>query len=240
VVEKVYPSGSELPANLLKFYIHFSKPMRESRDIFGHFHLLGPDGKEVEDPWRHTELWSADGKRLTLYFQPGRVKRGVNLREEIGPPLEPNRRYTLLIDDKLRDAEGQPLAKAYRKEFRTTAEEATRIRLEDWQVQPPPVGTTKPLVLQFPRPLDRALLERFLTITDAGDQPVQGRIEAGPQEKTWRFHPEQPWQQARHELAVDSRLEDLAGNTPLQAFDLDLEKTGEEAVRLRLPFRPLD
>src|SRR5262249_6927483 len=105
VVDRVYPTASELPANQLKFYIHFSRPMRETRDICNHFHLSGRDGEPVPDPWRRTELWSADGKRLTLWIHPGRIKQGVNLREEFEPVLSPGREYTLVIDDKLLDAD---------------------------------------------------------------------------------------------------------------------------------------
>src|SRR5262249_33143360 len=96
-VQVVYPTADVLPANLLKFYIHFSRPMRESRAIFDQIHILDEKGRAVSDPWRRTELWSADSKRLTLWIHPGRIKRGVGPRETEGPVLTPGRKYTLVI-----------------------------------------------------------------------------------------------------------------------------------------------
>src|SRR5262245_21611194 len=97
VVERIYPTADVLPANQLKFYIYFSKPMREGEAIFERIAILDEHGKPVEDPWRRTELWTADAKRFSLWIHPGRIKNGVNLREEFGPVLEPNKAYTLVI-----------------------------------------------------------------------------------------------------------------------------------------------
>ena len=59
--------------------------------------ILDEQGTLVEDPWRRTELWTADARRLSLWIHPGRIKNGVNLREELGPVLEPNKTYKLII-----------------------------------------------------------------------------------------------------------------------------------------------
>src|SRR5262249_43304176 len=74
VVEMVYPTADKLPANLLKFYVHFSRPMREGPAIFDRIHLLDADDRPVPEPWRLTELWSDDCRRLTLCIHPGRIK----------------------------------------------------------------------------------------------------------------------------------------------------------------------
>jgi hypothetical protein len=236
-VEKVYPTADELPANQLKFYVHFSRPMREGREIFDHFQILGEDGTPVLDPWRRTELWNEDGRRLTLWIHPGRIKEGVKLREELGPVLVPGRRYTLVVGPKLLDADGQPLAAAFTKKFRAGEPLRTLPRVEDWTVRPPRAGTAQPLVVEFPRPMDRALLDRLVRVLDGEGSPVAGRVEVGPEERTWLFHPEQPWRAAAYSVAVDSRLEDLAGNTPLRPFDVDLEARRPAASKLQLPFR---
>ena len=80
-VEAIYPSGDRLPANLLKFYIHFSRPMREGEPVFDRIRLIDDRGREIGDPWRRVDLWTPDARRLTLYVHPGRIKRGVNLRD---------------------------------------------------------------------------------------------------------------------------------------------------------------
>src|SRR6186713_2761613 len=76
-VDAVYPSAATLPANHLKFYIHFSAPMRQGV-FLDHCKLLDDHGRMImTEPFRETELWSEDGKRLTLWLHPGRQKTGV-------------------------------------------------------------------------------------------------------------------------------------------------------------------
>jgi hypothetical protein len=235
-VEHLYPTGPEVPANLLKFYVHFSRPIRAGRDVFDHFHLRMADGTEVPDPWRRTELWSDDGKRLTLWVHPGRVKEGVNLREDLGPVLEPDREYTLAIDAHLADTAGQPLGREFTRKYRAIAAEHSRVRAQDWTVRAPAAGTRAPLMLTFPRPLDRALLDRMLVIRDGRGETVAGRIEVAEAERKWSFRPNRPWTAGEYIVAVDGRLEDLAGNTPLRIFDLDLRRPDAEAAVLSLSF----
>ena len=94
---EVFPSGDTVPANHLKFYLNFSERMEQGK-IFRHFRLTDlATGIPVEEPFRETELWSDDGKRLTLWLHPGRQKTGVNLNMDLGPVLEPRRRYALEI-----------------------------------------------------------------------------------------------------------------------------------------------
>lgn len=238
VVEHVYPSSNVLPANHLKFYIHFSRPMREGEEIVDRIRLLDKDGQPVAGPWRRTELWSGDCRRLTLYIHPGRVKEGVNLREELGAVLEPDREYTLVVVGDLQDADGQPLKEAFTKKFRTTAAERSRPLPQEWQVTPPAAATRQPVTLTFHRPLDRALLDRFLTVVDSDGQAVPGRIEVGSEERSWSFHPERPWKAATYQVHVDERLEDLAGNTPLRLFDTDLRNRQLTPPRLTIVIRP--
>jgi hypothetical protein len=236
-VETVYPTADKLPANLLKFYLHFSKPMREGPAVFDHVQLLDDKGEPVEDPWRRTELWNADATRLTLWVHPGRIKEGVNLRDDLGPVLEPNRRYTLVVSEKLSDAEGRPLGKAFKKVFRTTAAARDAIEVSAWTAAAPEPGTRKPLVVTFPRPLDRALLDRSLTITDAVGKPIAGRGEVGTAERSWAFTPEMPWAVGAYTITAADRLEDLAGNTLLRPFDRNLDLPQRKDPPRSLPFR---
>lgn len=237
LIAAVYPSTEEVPANLLKFYLHFSKPMREGPAIFDHFQLLDDKGEAVEDPWRRTELWNEDATRLTLWIHPGRIKEGVNLRDDLGPVLEPNRKYTLVIDEKLLDAEGRPLGAAFKNTFRTTAAIRTVIEVREWTTSSPEAGTSKPVEAKFPRPLDRALLGRSLTVTGAGDKPVLGTVELGAKERSWSFVPMRPWTEGEYTITVDDRLEDLAGNTIRRPFDLNLKAPPMKKPPLTLTFR---
>lgn len=238
-VVAVYPGSDVLPANQLKFYLHFSRPMREGRAIFDHIRLLDERGVALAEPWRRTELWSADGQRLTLWIHPGRIKRGVGLREAEGPVLQANRRYTLEVGAALCDTAGTPLGQPRRKEFRTVDDDRRRPLPEQWQIGPVRAGTRAVLQIDFPEPLDRALLDRCLTIHDRDGRVVPGRIEVSDRERRWRFTPDGPWASVAHRLLVDADLEDLAGNTPVRLFDVDLRDPRPDIPRLTLPFRPI-
>ena len=67
-VAVVYPSADELPANLLKFYLHFSKPMREGPAIFDHFQLLDDKG----EAWGTSDEKPQGGTLSTLNMTAGR------------------------------------------------------------------------------------------------------------------------------------------------------------------------
>ncbi len=236
-VAAVYPSADELPANLLKFYLHFSKPMREGPAIFDRIKLLDEKGEEVEDPWRRTELWNEDATRLTVWIHPGRIKEGVNLRDEIGPVLEPNRRYVLVLSEKLLDADGRLLGTVFKKTFRTTAVVRSALELKDWKLDVPKANTTQSLELRFPRPLDRALLGRSLTVLDANGELVPGKATVGEREQSWTFQPDRPWKVGDYTLSAHESLEDLAGNTLLRPFDLDLKLPAKKEAPRTLRFR---
>ena len=118
-VEHVYPSANVLPENQLKLYVHFSAPMRRG-EAYLHIDLLDDEGQEVELAFLELdqELWTRDFRRLTIPFDPGRIKTGLVPNLEKGRALIPGRIYTLVIGDEWRDAAGQPLLREYRKTFR--------------------------------------------------------------------------------------------------------------------------
>ena len=91
------------------------------------------------------------------------------------------------------------------------------------------------LIVDFPRPLDYALLQRAITVDG-----VKGKVEASPGETQWRFTPETPWTQADYRLTVNTTLEDLAGNRVGRAFDVDTfqEVTAQiQTETVSIPFR---
>jgi hypothetical protein len=223
VVEHVYPSRDELPENLLKFYLHFSAPMSRG-EAYDHVRLLDEAGKPVVSPFLELgeELWSPDGKRFTLFIDPGRIKHGLKPREDLGPVLEAGKKYTLVIDRGWADAAGNPLKEAYRKPFRAVASAEQPPDPKTWRVEAPPAGTTRPLEVRFPGPLDHALLERLLRVTDAAGRDVAGTGTAGDQETRWRFTPARPWPAGDYRLVIGTALEDLAGNRIGRPFEVDV------------------
>jgi hypothetical protein len=240
VVENVYPTSNKLPENLLKFYIHFSAPMSQG-NVYRNLKLLGPSGKAIELPFLELqdELWDAEGKRLTLLFDPGRIKRGLKPREELGPVLEEGKTYTFVIDPKWRDARANPLRKAFRKTFKVLAPLHKGPDPGQWKVVAPPAGTRTPLVIRFPRPLDHALLSRVLWVADAKGKVLEGKVSLSQEETRWHFTPQHVWPEGTYSLRVQTTLEDLAGNNIVRPFEVDVFRPMQRKVKtktLKIPF----
>jgi hypothetical protein len=236
-VAQVYPSTDVLPENQLKLYVCFTAPM-QTGEAWGRLHLLDSAGAPVELPFLEIdqELWNPGYTRLTVLFDPGRIKRGVLPLREIGPSIRAGETYTLVIDRGWRDGRGAPLAGPYRKLFRVGPPDREPIDPARWRITSPRAGTTEPLVARFDEPLDYAMLQHALTV--AG---VTGKVELERDETEWRFTPTLPWKNAAYRLIVQAALEDLSGNRVGRAFDVDVfepitRKIPNETVSLR--FRP--
>jgi hypothetical protein len=240
-VSHVYPSAKVLPENQLKFYLHFSRPMSRG-DAYQHVTLLDSDGQPVERPFLELgeELWDRTGTRFTLYFDPGRIKRGLKPREIFGPALEEGQSYTLVIAPTWRDADGQPLAAEYRKPFRVVAPDDEQPFTAKWRVAPPAAQLRAPLDVRFPEPLDHAMLLRVLHVVNEADEPIPGEITVSENETRWQFTPDEPWQAGNYRLVIDSALEDLAGNSIRRPFEVDMARpveTEEVIETVSVPFR---
>lgn len=232
VVRHVYPSRDKLPENQLKFYLHFSAPMSR-REAYQHIQLLDEKGKPVDLPFLELdeELWDPDGKRFTLFFDPGRIKRGLKPREEVGPALIEGKNYTLVIDRKWADAQGNPLKETHRKSFRVLAPDDTPPDPRTWKVEPPLAGRAAPLTVRFGKPLDHALLQRLLWVTDAQGKQMTGKVQVTEEETCWQFTPDRPWQAGAYDLVADTTLEDLAGNSIGRPFEVDLFRPVQREVK---------
>jgi hypothetical protein len=235
-VVKVYPTADVLPANVLRFVIYFSQPMRGGEEIFDQIRILGPDGKQIDEPWLLDEIWDEDGKCLIIYIHPGRIKWGVELRELMGPVCYPNKEYSLVVGGAMCDAAGQKLGKDFVKKFRTTDEDRVRVDLGAWKIQAPAAGSRQPVVVAVGKSIDHKSFQRFLTVRDAKGHPVAGTGSVGMDDKSWAFVPERAWQKGEYRIDVGGRLEDVAGNTPLRPFDLDLKAPPLPTQRMSLSF----
>lgn len=239
-VEHVYPTANRLPENQLKFYVHFSAPMSRG-ESYKHVHLLDGGGKEVNHPFLELdeELWDPEGRRFTLFCDPGRVKRGLKPREELGPVLEEEKSYTLVIDNQWLDANGKPLKDSHRKFFSVGQPDDQPPDPKTWKIEPPADGTRKPLCVVFPKPMEHALLERTIQVADAKGNKLAGTITVANEEKLWCFAPAQSWQAGKYTLVVDKILEDLAGNSIGRPFEVDVLHPMRQKVQsefVKLPF----
>lgn len=225
----VYPT-SDVPENLLKLYIHFSQPMRPAGP-YDHIYLLDDNGTRVDPPFVEIEppLWDVDTKRLTLLFEPGRIKRGIRQHTDLGLPLSKDAIFTLVVDTQMRDASGQALGRAHESTFRTVEDDRSSPRTESWQIRVPRAETRHALVLTLDEPLDHALLQSMITI-HLEDQIIDGKIVIAQAETEWRFTPEEAWLEGDYELRTNVLLEDLAGNRIDRLFDVDMMVTEEQTM----------
>jgi hypothetical protein len=241
VVDHVYPSRGTVPENLLKFYIHFSAPMSRG-EAYEHVRLLDAAGKPVEAPFLELreELWDGPGRRFTLFFDPGRIKRGLKPREEVGPALEEGKSYTLVVDRAWPDAQGDPLKEAYKKAFRVTAPDEHQPDPKQWKVRAPAADTKDKLVVTFPGPLDHAMLERVLWVSDDRGQEVEGAITVGDEETRWEFTPKLRWRGGAYNLVAETTLEDLAGNSIARPFEVDVFHPIQRRVETKMVKVPFE
>jgi hypothetical protein len=220
-VEHVYPSADVLPSNQLRLYIYFSAPM--SRGESGlRIQVLDENGKVLEGIFLPgEELWDPNYRRLTMTFDPGRIKRGLTSNMKVGPPIAEGQRYTLAIDREWKDARGVPMVAGFRKIFRGGPAKRDPPDPRQWRVNAPRAGGSDALTVVFPSPMNYALLQRMLQVANARGA-VSGTVSADRQETEWRFTPQEPWKAGDYQLVVDTGLEDLAGNHIGQAFDIDV------------------
>jgi hypothetical protein len=224
-IEHVYPSAGVLPSNALRLYIYFSAPMSKGQ-AWKRIHLVDDNGKADELAFLVAEeLWDSDYRRLTVFFDPGRIKRGVLPNLELGLPIIDGRQYTLVIDREFLDANGLPLTEVFRKTFRGALPERARIDPKQWHLSSPKAGTFETFDVEFLKPLDYALLQRCLKV--AG---VAGTVSIDHDESRWRFTPAQAWKAGDYTLTMDLALEDLAGNRIDHPFDVDTSDHRSEAV----------
>ncbi len=224
-VAAVYPSANRLPENTLRLYVHFTGPVIRG-NVYRHMKLVRDDGYEVKEPFLEIEeeLWSADGNRLTVLFHPGRVKRGLVPREEEGPILEDGRTYTFSISEKWEDTEGRPIVRGFTKTFTAGPPDDQAVDLSVWAVMAPRAGSTSPLIVKLPKPLDHALLGRLVSVEDAAGKPVPGTLTVGGGERVLTFDPKMPWAKGEYRLVADTRLEDVCGNRVGEPFEVDVFK----------------
>ena len=240
VVKHAYPSTPVLPENLLKFYVHFSAPMSRGH-IYDHIHLRDDAGRDIELPFLEIdeELWNPEMTRLTLFIDPGRIKRGVRPLEEVGPALEEGTSYRLVIDAGWKDGSGIPLKETFRKAFQVGPPDREPPDPARWKIKAPAAGTREALTISFPEPMDHALAQRVIRVAASQDKVVSGEATLENDERGWRFVPDHPWSRGPHHLLIHTTIEDLAGKNIGKTFEVDLFDDVQKRLThslVRVPF----
>ena len=239
-VVAVFPSAHRLPENLLKFYLHFSQPMQQG-DSYRYLQLVDLDSQmPVELPFLELgeELWDPTGQRLTVLFDPGRIKQGLKPREIAGPVLVAGRRYRLQISKKWQSASGHGLTAPFHKDFEATRADTIQPSAVKWKIDSPTPASRDPLTIAFAESLDHAMLERVISVEVDG-HPVAGKIAIDSEETRWVFTPSRPWPSkiGTLQLRCDTTLEDNAGNSIGRAFEVrgGIATLPDASIVIRVP-----
>src|SRR5688500_6375250 len=183
--------------------------------------LLRDDSDTLENTFLNLqpEIWNADGTVLTLWLDPGRIKRELIPNKELGPPLQANERYSLHVDSSWQSKDGQSLLKSYSKTFVTKERDDLLPGIHAWKILAPSAGTKDVLEIRSREPLDYYLWKETITIKNLKGEPVAGVIEVSSGQKVLKFFPDAEWTKGTFTIHVEDRLEDLSGNNLDHAFD---------------------
>jgi hypothetical protein len=235
-VVSLTPSAAVWPENLLRLYLTFSAPMRLGV-AWPHIRMLDAAGAPMGGMFVEIdqELWDPRGERLTVLFDPARIKRGLVDNIDEGPPLVVGARCVLEVDAGWRDAAGARLAEPFRREISVGPPLRAALDPADWRLTPPN-APDQPLVVDFPHPLDAALALRAFTVR-RGQAETLCRASLDRNETRLTLTPEHGWRAGRYSLVADPVLEDIAGNRIGRPFDIDTRVHGRpEAHGAELAF----
>ncbi len=209
--------GSVAPANLLKFHLTFDRPMHEG-DVYRHVALIDANGYAVEQAFVETvpELWNDDRTRLTLIMHPGRVKRGLDMHDRMGPGLRAGQSYCLVVSPDMRDANGHEFGEEIRHCIDVSNDDRHSPDPAKWKLTTPAANTREPITINFDEEMDYITAQRMISVNVEG-KLVRGQVWSDGWQ--WTFRPDQPWAEGAYRVAVDPRIEDLAGNRLDRLFD---------------------
>ena len=237
---EIYPTAEVLPANLLRMYVYFPRPMGIEEGL-GNVHLLNDKGVAIEGAFlsNRIDLWSADRQRLTVLFDPGRVKTGLAAHDQLGRALTVDQSYTLLVSGDAMDAEGCAIGADARHRFSVEAPDTKAPAPSQWTVTPPAASTRQALEIDLGSPHDHVSLAYRIRVLDSDGAILPGKISLGAGEKTWNYVPRAPWLSASYSVVIASNLEDLAGNRPGRPFDRSAGQ-GQNDWTNHLRFAPIE
>jgi len=229
-VVSIFPSANKLPENLLRFYVYFNTPMKKGQAL-KHVKLVDAAGNIDNHAFMEfkQELWSADGKRFTLLFDPGRIKRGVSTIRELGPALLEGNNYQLIISGDWQDVYGQELSIKTTKDFVVAPAYRQQIEIKGLITQPG-ANSNDSLRILFDRMIDHALVQSMIRVEDENKKLISGHWEISEDEKIVQFIPKELWKKGTYRIIMDSRFEDVAGNNLSSLLD---QKTGAKNSNLQ-------
>lgn len=218
----VQPSGAGIPANLLRLSIVFSTPVEGS--VLSRIGLSRAGAGALQEPFLQQELWSPDGRTLTLLLHPGRVKTGLVAREQWGPVVSEG-------DDVVLTFDGRAI-----KRWHVGAVRANGPLASTWKLSPVHPGSRQPLVVTLDGPIDGRDVD-YLAIVGADDRLLDGCAQLQNGETTWVFTPDKAWARGEYRLVVRRTLEDPAGNRLGGHFETPANAPQRPAIDATIDFK---
>jgi len=214
-VTSIEPSAPVLPSNTLRFYITFDAPARGVAHQGG-IKLLDSRNMTVENAFMDfgQELWSPDGKRLTVFFDPGKIKRGVEAHHSELSPLKEGESYRIAFG-------------TVQRAFRVGPAIRERIDPSSWVISV--VRGPAPTVdITFDRVMDAALLLDQLQVEDEDGRPVFATVRIIGGGCGVRLEPSRILKRGKYRIRIGPLLEDVAGNRINEALDHSVNEKPRE------------
>ncbi len=227
----IQPAAAEWPENLLRVYINFNRPMArgEANRLIS---IEDSTGRRLVQPFLELdqELWDKSGRRLTLLFDPGRIKSGLKPREEDGAILEKGKKYRLIVASGWPDDRGIEMKSGMTKSFMVGPADLDPVEPRKWQISAPVAKAGEPLLIRFNQPVDTGMALRLISVLESGECPLDGSSELSPDGLTWKFKPDVKWSPGLHYIEVNPALEDPSGNQVGRLFESDMQARNAESL----------
>jgi len=218
---EIHPSAASVPENLLRIELRFPQPQRLPFDM-RRVQLIDERGTVLEHALLDLALPSADGRRITVLLDPGRVKRDVGPNVEAGRALRVGQVVSLRVApepaDPVRSARSARSAEPAVKRWRVTAAVQARLEPDTWRLSPPRAGSRTPLSVRLDAPIS-ASAQALIAVADPAGRRVAGSASLSDGDAVWRFVPARAWSAGAHQLVIHPELEDAAGNRSCAAFE---------------------
>lgn len=236
-ISKIFPSTTEIPANILTFYIQFSAPMKPDPKAYELVDIVDLNGHKTPHAWRQKSYWINHNKTLVLMIHPGRVKHGIQATEHLAPVFTAGKEVQLVVNRGLESAEGGLLNKTDTLNYLITQKDTISPQLISHSLKLPKVNSRSPLEFTFTEPMDYGLIYKWFSLY-LNDQKIVGNLTSAD-DKTWLFTPAEEWQTGTYTIKAGNKMGDYCHNQMDRLFEVDgedkIQQTHYDYLEFQLP-----
>ncbi len=238
----IHPTPDTLPENLLKIQLVFDREMQSGQSSkYVAIYEVGNE-KKLENVFLDLspELWNTRGDTLTLWLNPGRIKRDLIPNRQEGNPLEQGKSYKITVNTGWMSARGKPLEFAGSKTFYVSGADREYINPGEWTLTIPKAGTKETLQIKVNEPLDLMSAPPAIEIRHNNGKQLKGKVWLSNEQNIIYFKPINNWNTGRYSILIGDKLEDIAGNRMTRLFDEDLFDQKKKGKRQQILYFTLD